>query len=126
MASPISTKFEGNIGLVVPHQPRAVDIGTYPAVIHLFEHEYDTETKFWYGVAEVVCTLKEIHDASQKAGLPHASGSLNIPKFKLRIELPDGRFGIALELNAMFDMDWESDHTKIAFFGETPLTPKRA
>ena len=33
----------------------------YPGLIHLFEHKYDDDVSFWYGIAEVSCEPEDVH-----------------------------------------------------------------
>ena len=98
MSAPTSSKVDGEVVFMTGTTTRSV-VARYPAIIHLFEHQYDPETAFWYGVAEVACTYHDIDRDSRTAGvLDPGEGLLHNPQeFPLRIELSDGRWGRAAD-----------------------------
>ena len=83
----------GSIYFCTKEQPRKVVSGPHQARIRLFEHEVDRLAIFWYGIAEVACTIEEI---DKDAGNPHGEEGYCSPwEFSLRVHLDDGRFGWA-------------------------------
>ncbi len=60
------------------------------ALVHLFQHEYDSKTVFWYGVTELSISDNEFGAILQ---IPHHSR-------RIRFFLPDARHGTAIMLNA--------------------------
>lgn len=85
---------------------------SYPGLLHLFEHGYDEETHFWYGVADVECTHHDLAAVEQQG-----RGC----EFLIGVTLPDGRHGACHMLNAEHRSDPQSDFTRIAMFGCTTL-----
>jgi hypothetical protein len=87
---------------------------TFDGVLHLFEHEYDPETTFWYGAAEIACNFQDFVAAQTKGRLT---------EFHISFSLEDGRGGAARNLNYRFD-----ELAKFTFVGFTKLAkpPARA
>src|SRR5882672_8639041 len=112
MADLIQKKIEGEVGFVWVQGSRFQVIAKFPALIHLFEHDYDPQTKFWYGVADVSCNVPDIIAAAKRAGMPQPPGLLyDAIDFTLRIEI-EGRFGLAKAMNSHFTADSQSELMK--------------
>jgi hypothetical protein len=93
------------------------EIGPYNAAVHLFEHDYNDRIRFWYGVADVAVTVSEFHEAANRAGLSAEPGSMHQPaNFNMRIDLPDGRTGLARHFTSDWEEGMDTEHyTEIAF-----------
>lgn len=78
------------------------------AVVHLFQHAYDTSTLFWYGVVELPVSDEEFRIVLQ---IPHHSR-------RVRFFLCDGRHGAARMLNA----EQRGLVYRLSFVGITKLT----
>lgn len=65
--------------------------GPFRSEVHLFEHQYDPATHFWYGVAAIECSPEVFRNAVTEAG--------DWDRLELAITLPDGRFGAARVTN---------------------------
>ena len=86
--------------------------GPFSAVIDLLEYEHECANhsiKFWFGVADVACTLDELR-AKVDSGFQHLS-----------ISLSEGRHGAAKQLRAYQSGPPSAPYTAIAFVGETAL-----
>ena len=97
--------------------------GPHPATLHFFEHDYDVQRKFWYGIADVACTLDVIDRDAQNAGLSLPAGSQhNIQSFDLVVYLDDGRFGSAKCLSwSDYFGPTTTNYLEITFTGVTKL-----
>ena len=94
----------------------------HDAVIHLVEFELDERRSFWFGTAEVACSLEQLILDASHAGLPsRPEGSGFDPgEFNYRIELTDGRSGFAKPKGSECKMtDWQ--HIQIDFVGLSKL-----
>jgi hypothetical protein len=90
-----------------------VESRKYSGLFHLFECRYDSETFFWFGVAEVNCRSEDII-AIQERGLP--------TDFSVTVFLSDGRIGGCRLLNSHFEGCETSQHTAMALIGWTELS----
>ena len=84
----------------------------FDGVLHLFEHQYDSATVFWYGVAEIRCSIEQF-DAAMHISTPEANC--------IGVTLDDGREGIARMLNSCCVIDQESTYTRVSLTGWTNL-----
>jgi hypothetical protein len=84
----------------------------FPGLFHLFEHQYDAETHFWYGVADIECTHEDMEVVQQKG-----MGC----EFMILVTLPNGRTGACSMLNAEHRSDLQSDFTRVAMVGGSTL-----
>jgi hypothetical protein len=84
----------------------------FQGVFHLFEHDYNPNTKFWYGAAEVDCPYKALEDIQQQ-GLGW--------EFAVIVGLEDGRAGNARMMNAEFHGGRDGTYTLITLVGITSL-----
>jgi hypothetical protein len=113
-------KFEGQVRLLNEmHNALSRD---YSALIHLFEHEYDETTKFWYGIADVNCTLEDIERDSEELRTPPSPSPAST--IRIRIALDDGRVGWGVKLDAgvyQSGTGIDSQHTRWGFFGQSQL-----
>lgn len=82
-------------------------------VLHLFEHDYDEATKFWYGVADIACMYEEFHSAIRDC---------DPTKICIGVTLPDGRMGGARHL-ASQTIGVHAPHVRVTLFGFTLLAP---
>ena len=105
---------------------KKVASGPHPAVVHLFEHHYDPQTDFWYGVADVGCTLEQLTAGRQACGCAGFArlGRMQSPSILARDCLLLGRWGQAKCLRwAETFGPMTEDHLKIAFVCDSPLAP---
>jgi hypothetical protein len=90
-------QFQTSIGTSLD-SPSPVMVGeTHDAVIHLIEFKAGTGQSFWFGTAEIACSLEGIAKDAEEAGLPSdPRGYAYDPfKFDMVIWLNDGRKGLA-------------------------------
>jgi hypothetical protein len=116
------SKMEAKITFLT-HRPNARPVaGPYHAVIHLFEHRYDDAVTFWYGVAEVACTLDDLNRDVIASGMKPAEGLEFTPNsFWARIELADGRQGGAILLTENYRDGDQGQHSRFSFIGDSLL-----
>jgi hypothetical protein len=87
----------------------------FPGIIHLFIHEYDKETIFWHGVAEVACTDKDLFQAMhQGRGV----------EFLVSVVLADGRGGVAHLINSHFNKTPTDSYMRLAIVGFSILVKR--
>ncbi len=84
----------------------------FDGVLHLYEHQYDDDTYFWYGVADICCTYNDFN-ALKQVGMP--------TEFAINVRLSDGRVGASRDINSRFESNLESQSTKVALIGFTSL-----
>jgi hypothetical protein len=94
------------------HSKPNVRSKVFQGVLHLFEHNYNPSTKFWYGAAEVDCTHQAVQDIQQQ-GMGW--------EFMIVVGLEDGRAGIASMMNASFHGGIDATYTLITLVGLTSL-----
>jgi hypothetical protein len=85
----------------------------FQGVLHLFEHNYNPTTKFWYGAAEVDCPYEALQDIQQQ-GMGW--------DFMIVVGLEDGRGGLAAMKNGEFHGAGDGIYTLITLVGLSTLT----
>lgn len=99
-------------------------VGPFAAVVHLFEHSYDGRHVFWYGVGDVAGEPDDFRDPSARLGSPlNPSGGYGPHPIgaRMRIELEDGRQGVAVFQNCQGRLSDSDGHYELCFFGQMPL-----
>jgi len=99
------SKVDCKFWFVVKGKPSDMYLGQ----IHLFEHQYDPKTQFWYGVADVSCSFDDIGEIFGNGGEDD---------FGLSITLEDGRKGMA---KAIGSGQMQGSYFHVAVFGWTKL-----
>ena len=123
MSGSTGIKITGEFYFLCIDPPKEIS-GPHAAIVHLFEHVYDEKTKFWYGVADVACTAEEIDRAARASGVPDPPVGCwhNPTAFMLRVELEDGRKGLArMWAGTRFRAGLHDQHTQIPFVCESVL-----
>jgi hypothetical protein len=124
-----SSKLDAKVTFLSAYPNKAAS-GPHAAVVHLFEHDYDAQTRFWYGVADVACTALQIDQDARRVEAPDpGKGFMHNPaKFLLRIQLEDGRLGLARHLSSSWESGISGEYARIVFFGESvlPAPPGRS
>jgi hypothetical protein len=107
------TKLDCKVTFIVLNQTDKS--GPHHARIDLFEHRYDDKATFWYGVAEVACTLREFF-AANRAG--EGGG------FRVKVELSDDRSGDCCVLGGaavLTPQELHAEFLRVHLVGVMPL-----
>lgn len=90
----------------------------FPGVLHLFEHQYDEDIRFWFGVVEIGCSVNAFHSARTRGEHPSCFG--------IQVKLPNGRIGAGRYTTWRIEQGISGERVQAAIVGYTSLAVPRS